>query len=66
MDATAHLLPSRRDFAGDDLIFTLNAAAQQRAAAGASVINATVGALLDDDGKLVVLDSVMQQCQAVF
>lgn len=56
-----HLLPSRRDFAGDDLIFTLNAAAQRRAASGASVINATVGALLDDAGKLVVLESVMEQ-----
>ena len=53
------LLDSRQGFAGDDLIFTLNAAAQQRAATGAAVINATVGALLDDDGKLVVLDSVM-------
>jgi aromatic-amino-acid transaminase len=59
MDAHSHLLPARRGFAGDDLIFTLNAAAQQRAASGASVINATVGALLDDEGKLVVLDSVM-------
>lgn len=60
MDASTHLLPTRRGFSGDDLIFTLNAAAQQRAASGASVTNATVGALLDDHGKLVVLDSVMQ------
>lgn len=59
MNATAHLLPARRGFAGDDLIFTLNAAAQKRAATGAPVINATVGALLDDNGQLVVLDSVM-------
>lgn len=54
-----NLLPSRRDIAAGDLIFTLNAAAQRRAAAGARVINATVGALLDDAGKLVILDSVM-------
>jgi aspartate/tyrosine/aromatic aminotransferase len=54
-----HLLDSRQGFAGDDLIFTLNTAAQQRAATGAPVINATVGALLDDHGKLVVHDSVM-------
>ena len=54
-----HLLDSRQGFAGDDLIFTLNSAAQQRAATGAPVINATVGALLDDHGKLVVHDSVM-------
>jgi aromatic-amino-acid transaminase len=58
-----HLLPSRRDFAGDDLIFTLNAKAQKRAAEGASVINATIGALYDDQGKLVVLDTVMAQWQ---
>ena len=54
-----HLVPSRGHFDGDDLIFVLNAAAQARAATGAAVINATVGALLDDQGKLVVLESVM-------
>jgi aspartate/tyrosine/aromatic aminotransferase len=58
-----HLLPSRRDFAGDDLIFTLNAQAQKRAAEGASVINATIGALYDEHGKLVVLETVMGQWQ---
>jgi len=61
MDATAHLLPTRRDFSGDDLIFTLNGRAQKRAAEGAAVINATIGALYDDAGKLVVLDTVMDQ-----
>ncbi len=54
------LIPGRREFDGADLIFTMNAAAQQRAAAGVSVINATVGALLDDSGKLVVLDTIME------
>jgi len=57
----SHLLPSRHGFSSDDLIFTLNGRAQRRAAEGASVINATVGALLDDSGKLVVLESVMAQ-----
>lgn len=61
MDTTAHLLPTRRHFAGDDLIFTLNARAQKRAAEGAPVINATIGALYDDAGTLVVLDTVMDQ-----
>jgi aspartate/tyrosine/aromatic aminotransferase len=56
-----HLLPTRRDFSGDDLIFTLNAKAQKRIADGASVINATIGALYDDQGKLVVLNTVMEQ-----
>ena len=55
----AQLIPPRRHLDGADIIFTLNSAAQARAAAGDSVINATVGALLDDSGKLVVLDSVM-------
>lgn len=54
------LLPSRAHFPADDRIFALNAAAQRRAAAGAPVINATVGALLDDRGQLVVLDTVMR------
>ena len=63
MTALAQLLPSRRDFAGDDLIFTLNGRAQKRAAEGASVINATIGALYDDTGTLVVLDTVMAQWQ---
>lgn len=58
-----HLLPSRREFSGDDLIFTLNAKAQKRIAEGASVINATIGALYDDAGKLVVLNTVMGQWQ---
>ena len=55
------LLPERQNLDGGDIIFLLNSAAQKRAAAGESVINATVGALLDDNGKLVVLSSVMEQ-----
>ena len=55
------LLLDRQNLDGGDLIFTLNSAAQKRAAAGESVINATVGALLDDNGKLVVLSSIMEQ-----
>jgi len=54
------LLPSRRGFSGEDLIFKLNGEAQARAAAGEPVINATVGALLDDRGRLVVLETVMK------
>lgn len=56
-----YLIPGRREFDGADIIFTMNSAAQKRAAAGVPVINATVGALLDDQGKLVVLESVMHQ-----
>ncbi|MGV3707848.1 MAG: aminotransferase class I/II-fold pyridoxal phosphate-dependent enzyme [Gemmatimonas sp.] len=55
------LLPERQSLEGGDIIFALNAAAQKRAAAGEAVINATIGALLDDNGKLVVLSTVMEQ-----
>ncbi len=53
------LIPSRTSRPGDDPIFALNAAARARAAAGESIVNATVGALLDDDGKLAVLGGVI-------
>jgi len=56
---TDQLIPNRRSFPSDDPIFALNAEAQARKAAGESILNATVGALLDDSGQLVVLDSVM-------
>jgi aspartate/tyrosine/aromatic aminotransferase len=54
------LIPARRDFPADDPIFTLNAEAQKRAAAGESVLNATLGALADDAGKLVLLETTQE------
>lgn len=56
---THQLISTRRAFPADDPIFALNAEAQGRKAAGEAILNATVGALLDDSGQLVVLDSVM-------
>ena len=56
---TDQLIPTRRAFPADDPIFALNAEAQARKAGGESVLNATVGALLDEAGQLVVLTSVM-------
>ncbi len=53
------LIPTRRSFPADDPIFALNSEAQARKAAGESILNATVGALLDEAGQLVVLDPVM-------
>lgn len=55
-----HLIPARRGLPGDDPIFLLNAEAQRRRGAGEEILNATVGALLDDAGRLVVLDMVME------
>lgn len=54
-----HLIPARQSLPGNDPIFTLNAEAQTRAAAGEDILNLTLGALADDHGNLVVLDSVM-------
>lgn len=50
-----HLIPSRQGLPADDPIFTLNAEATRRRLAGESILNATVGALLDDDGRLAIL-----------
>ena len=56
---TDQLIPTRRAFPADDPIFALNAEAQGRRAAGESILNATVGVLLDEAGQLVVLETVM-------
>jgi aspartate/tyrosine/aromatic aminotransferase len=53
------LIPARRQFPVDDPIFALNAEAQKRRAAGEDTLNATLGALADDAGKLVLLETVM-------
>jgi aromatic-amino-acid transaminase len=53
------LIPSRTARPADDPIFALNAEATARKTKGEAVINATVGALLDDAGKLAVLPSVL-------
>lgn len=60
------LLP-RRNAArpSDDPIFALNREATQRRAKGEAVINATVGALQEDDGSLAVLPSVIEAVRAV-
>ncbi|MCC6556524.1 MAG: aminotransferase class I/II-fold pyridoxal phosphate-dependent enzyme [Polyangiaceae bacterium] len=54
------LIPTRATRTGDDPIFALNAEARARAAAGEAIVNATVGALLDDEGRLAVLAGVAQ------
>lgn len=52
------LVPSRAARSGDDPIFALNMEASARKAAGESILNATVGMLLDDDGKLALIQVV--------
>lgn len=50
---------------GDDPIFTINSKAGARRAAGERVINASLGALLDDNGKLAVMDTVTEAFRSV-
>jgi aromatic-amino-acid transaminase len=54
------LVPASRDRVGNDPIFALNAEARRRAAAGESIVNATMGALMDDAGRLAVMPSVVE------
>ncbi len=54
------LIPECADRSGEDPIFALNAEAARRRAAGESIVNATVGALIDDHGELAVMPSVFE------
>src|SRR4051812_26061779 len=53
-----HLIPPRQTRPDKDVIFALNAEANRRRQAGEPVVNATIGALMNDDGSLAVLPSV--------
>jgi aspartate/tyrosine/aromatic aminotransferase len=59
------LIPSHAARSGDDPIFALNGEANARAREGERVVNATVGALLDDAGKLAVLPTMAEVLRAV-
>jgi aromatic-amino-acid transaminase len=62
---TTSLIPSAAARPADDPIFLLNAEATRRAQAGESIINATLGALMEDDGTLAVMPSVVEAIQRV-
>ena len=53
-----HLIASHRNRPTDDPIFSLDREAQERAKKGESIINATIGVLLNDEGKLSLLPTV--------
>jgi len=59
------LIPSRTARPADDPIFALNLEATARRKAGEAVINATVGALLDDDNKLALIGTVVEALRGV-
>lgn len=63
--APSFLAPARRGRPGDDPIFALNAEAVARKAKGEPVVNATLGALLDDQGALAVLPSAARAVREV-
>lgn len=50
-----HVIPAHQSRPSDDPIFALNREATQRRAKGESIVNATVGSLLLDDGRLAIL-----------
>jgi len=57
-----HLIPSHQGRPSDDPIFALNKEATERRA---KIVNATVGALLDDDGKLAILPTAARAVHEV-
>ncbi|MDP6520523.1 MAG: aminotransferase class I/II-fold pyridoxal phosphate-dependent enzyme [Planctomycetota bacterium] len=57
-DQISHLIDAATDRPGDDPIFSLNSEAKARAAAGEDILNATIGALMEDDGRLCVMPAV--------
>ncbi len=62
---TTRLVPESSNRPGDDPIFALNAEAKRRAAAGESVLNSTLGALMTDAGRLAVMPSVFEAFRRV-
>jgi len=60
-----HLIPSHQGRPSDDPIFALNKEATERRKNGESIVNATVGALLDDDGKLAILPTAARAVHEV-
>jgi aromatic-amino-acid transaminase len=57
-DHESALIPEAAGRPSDDPIFSLDAEAARRAAAGESILNATLGALMTDEGRLAVMPSV--------
>lgn len=60
VDSKSPLIPAATTRPGDDPIFALNAEARRRAQSGEKIINATLGALMEDDGRLAILPAVSE------
>ncbi|HZM00170.1 MAG TPA: aminotransferase class I/II-fold pyridoxal phosphate-dependent enzyme [Planctomycetota bacterium] len=61
----SHLISDSQGRTPDDPIFALNAEATRRAKAGESIVNATLGALMEDDGRLATMPVVFETLAAV-
>jgi aromatic-amino-acid transaminase len=59
------LIPESADRPDRDVIFTLHAEAVFRARAGESILNATIGALMEDDGRMAILPAVYQAMRSI-
>ena len=60
-----HVIPAHQGRPSDDPIFALNKEATARKARGESIVNATVGALLHDDGRLAILPTAARAVHEV-
>jgi aromatic-amino-acid transaminase len=60
-----HLIPARQSRPDKDVIFALNSEANARRAQGESIVNGTIGSLMNDDGTLAILPSVSQALREV-
>lgn len=60
--STVHssVVSGARERAGNDPIFALNADARRRSEGGESILNATLGALMHDDGTLCTMPTVIE------
>lgn len=59
------LIPAARDRLGMDPIFRLHGEAAQRKAAGESILDCTMGSLMDEEGRLSVMPTVAERLRAV-
>ena len=60
-----HLIASHQNRPSDDPIFALNKEATARRQRGEAIVNATVGALMDDEGALAVLPTAARAVREV-
>jgi len=62
---TSALIPEAQHRQGNDPIFELNTEAAQRAANGESILNATLGALTDEGGRLAIMPTVGRAFESI-